>query len=416
MATKHADAWIYSETAPLAPARVDFSAAAGLAAGEVFVALTSACICGSDLHTISGKRRDPAAPLILGHEGVGIVLCSARGDVRAGSLVTWGVAAARCGGGCAPCAAFGLPQKCARVLKYGHAPWRPGGGAGDEGAGLGGLSGCFASHVLLRAGSDVVVLGARAALPPRGVLASANCAGATAVAVWRAAAGALAMRGGARAPRVLVWGGGLLGLYATAAAALTGGASLVCVVDVDAARLAVAARFGATHMARVAPGATAEAAAAAVRAALPPGAEFDAALEVCGSPDVVAPALSLLRPGGALVLAGMVHPASALGGVTGEAIIRKCATLVGVHNYDGGDLAGAVALLQALHARGAPWAELFSPPMPLADLPAALEAAKGGRWARVVVEPQWEGGAPEDDAAAEAAAAKFKGELVPHWA
>jgi hypothetical protein len=83
----------------------------------------------------------------------------------------------------------------------------------------------------------------------------------------------------------------------------------------------------------------------------------------------------------------MVHPASALGGVTGEAIIRKCATVMGVHNYDGGDLAGAVALLGELHSRGAPWGQLFSPPMPLGDLPAALEEAKKGRWARVVLEP-----------------------------
>jgi threonine dehydrogenase-like Zn-dependent dehydrogenase len=384
MAT-HADAWIFSETAPLAPVRVDLDGE--LLDGELLVALTAACVCGSDLHTMSGKRRDPSAPLILGHEGVGVVLRSARADVPAGATVTWGVAAARCGGVCAPCAAYGLPQKCARALKYGHAPWRPDGSLGGEGMGLNGLSGCFASHALLRAGTDVVALTPGAHLPPPGVLASANCAGATAVAVWRAAAGALAMRGGARAPRVLVWGGGLLGLYAAAAAAATGGAALVCVVDVDDARLAFAGAFGATHTARVAPGAPAAEAAAAVRAAVPPGTEFDAALEVCGSPDVVAPALALLRPGGALVLAGMVHPASALGGVTGEAIIRKCATVVGVHNYDGADLKNAVALLEGLHARGTPWARLFSPPMPLSNLPAAIEEAKSARWARVVLEP-----------------------------
>jgi threonine dehydrogenase-like Zn-dependent dehydrogenase len=216
---------------------------------------------------------------------------------------------------------------------------------------------------------------------------------------------------------VLVWGGGLLGLFAAAAAAATGRAALVCVVDVDAARLGAAARFGATHTARVAPGAPAAEAAAAVRAAVPPGTEFDAALEVCGSPDVVAPALALLRPGGALVLAGMVHPASALGGVTGEAIIRKCATVVGVHNYDRHDLAGAVALLEGLHARGAPWGDLFSPPMPLLELPAALEEAKKGRWARVVVEPTWEGavGPPQDEEETAAAAARFEERAAQFW-
>ena len=389
-----AQAWVFEQ--PSSPQTLRSVSLAGLALqpGEALVALTTACVCGSDLHTASGKRHDPAAPLVLGHEGIGLVLQSARADAPVGALVTWGVAAARCGGGCAPCAAYGLPQKCARVLKYGHASWAAPARPAE------GLSGCFASHILLREGSEVVVLAPAAAaaahpaeLPPRAALASANCAGATAVAVWRAAVAALGARGGSggggggAAPRVLVWGAGLLGLLCAAEAAVRGGAGVVCVVDVSPARLALALALGATHVALVPAGSSAEEAARAVRAALPPGgAEFDAALEVCGVPEVLAPALALLRPGGALVLAGMVHPASALGSLTGEAIIRKCATICGVHNYDGSDLRGAVALLRALHARGAPWDALFSPPLPLAQLPEAFALAASGAWARVVVE------------------------------
>jgi D-arabinose 1-dehydrogenase-like Zn-dependent alcohol dehydrogenase len=302
------------------------------------------------------------------------------------------------------------------VHKYGHAPWDAG---AKEGNMLQALSGCFATHITLRSGSDIITLdqapGSAAALPPRAVLASANCAGATAVAVWRAAASALGLQRSATAaaagsgggPRVLVWGGGLLGQYAGAEAALRGGAALVCTVDIDASRLALAQQLGATHAARVPPGSSAEAAAAAIRAACPPGTEFDAVLEVCGSPDVVAPALALLRPGGVLVLAGMVHPHSSLAGVTGEAVIRRCASIVGVHNYRGEDLEGAIELLRALHARGAPWEAMFSPPVPLHRLPEALEYAKGGRWARVVVEPSWSD-CGEGAAAAAAAAAAFQ--------
>merc|ERR1719440_2646520 len=40
--------------------------------GELLVRLEVATICGSDLHTFHGKRTEPM-PLILGHEGVGIV-------------------------------------------------------------------------------------------------------------------------------------------------------------------------------------------------------------------------------------------------------------------------------------------------------------------------------------------------------
>ena len=386
-------AWVFTDpSTPLASHTLNLHGLA-LEPGELLVSLTHACVCGSDLHTASGKRHDPAAPLVLGHEGVGIVRATARADVSLGELVTWGVAAPRCGGSCAPCTTFHLPQKCARVLKYGHAPWGAA-AVGPVRATAEGLSGCFATHILLRAGSDVVALreGAQQGspplppLPPRAVLASANCAGATAVAVLRAAVGALSARGG-RCGRVLVWGGGLLGLLCAAEAAAVRGADTVCVVDVSEARLALARQMGATCVALVPAGGGAEEAARVVREAAG-GGDFDAALEVCGSKAVVAPCLSLLRPGGALVLAGMVHPDSGLEGITGEAIIRKCASIVGVHNYDGSDLKGAVELLRVLHERGAPWGALFSPPVGLEELPKAMQLAGSGAWARVVVEVQ----------------------------
>jgi hypothetical protein len=43
-------------------------------------------------------------------------------------------------------------------------------------------------------------------------------------------------------------------------------------------------------------------------------------------------------PAGTLVLVGLVHPDSELKGITAEMIIRKCATIVGVHNYTPQDL------------------------------------------------------------------------------
>ena len=95
----------------------------------------------------------------------------------------------------------------------------------------------------------------------------------------------------------------------------------------------------------------------------------------------------------------MVHPASSLVGTTGEAVIRKCAALVGVHNYEGADLEEAVELLIELQRgregaattlpalpEGA-WDRLFSPPFSLKDLPEAMALASKGVWARVVVKP-----------------------------
>lgn len=108
--------------------------------------------------------------------------------------------------------------------------------------------------------------------------------------------------------------------------------------------------------------------------------------EVCGSVNAVRQALALVRPGGVLVLVGLVHPDSDLAGTTAEAIIRRCVTIVGVHNYAGEDLHTAVAFLDAV--KGVlPLDELTSPPQNLADLPAAFRLALAGTYPRVLLVP-----------------------------
>ena len=98
-------------------------------------------------------------------------------------------------------------------------------------------------------------------------------------------------------------------------------------------------------------------------------------------------AVPLLRPGGALVLVGLVHPRSDLGGLTAEAVIRKCASLVGVHNYAPRDLVEAVAFLDACAGEGRLplLARLTSAPLPLERLEEAVALARGGAFARVLV-------------------------------
>ena len=404
-----ASAWVFTSPSVPLELHTGLRLDAPLQPGEVLLRLDAACICGSDMHTISGKRSDPAAPLVLGHEGLGTVVASANPQAPAGTVLTWGLAAPQCtlGGGaaCQACSVYQMPQKCARVLKYGHAPWpRPAAPLPREH--LEGLSGCFATHALLRAGTVLVPVGAAlAAGVPASALASVNCAGGTAMACWRAAQrhlaastrGTAAAAAAAAAPAapvsILILGAGLLGLYTAAAAARDcPPGSTICCVDVSPSRLQLARSFGATHTALAPPPSEPDshgALTAAIASALP-SAAFDAAIEVCGQPSVVPPALALLRPGGVLVLAGMVHPASSLAGVTGEAIIRKCAAVVGVHNYEGGDLQEAVALLLHLHTAVLPageWGRLFSPPCALSQLPSALALAAGGEWARVVLAP-----------------------------
>ena len=135
-----ARAWVFTDAGtPLSLSTVPLTGWP-LARDEVLVELTCAAVCGSDVHTARGARVDPAAPLVLGHEGIGVVVASARAGVAAGAAVTWALAAPQCEpeGSCAPCALAALPQKCARVLKYGHAPWRSALGAAHGGGGGGG--------------------------------------------------------------------------------------------------------------------------------------------------------------------------------------------------------------------------------------------------------------------------------------
>lgn len=175
-------------------------------------------------------------------------------------------------------------------------------------------------------------------------------------------------------------GAGLLGIFACALAATRG--ARVVVTDVAPARRALALRFGAA--AAIEPGADTRGALAACGGG---DAGFDAVIEVCGVASAVPAAVATLRPGGVAVLVGLVHPDSALAGLTGEALIRRCATLIGVHNYAPEDLRAGVEWLAGAAAAAFPLSELTSPPYALADLPEAIAAARTGAFPRVLVVP-----------------------------
>ena len=102
-----------------------------LSSGEVFVRVNCCTLCGSDLHSIGGKRSVPM-PSILGHEICGTVAelssTEAATDVdgtplRLGDRIVWSVAAS-CGN-CERCL-HGMPQKCHHLHKYGHSAIRDG--------------------------------------------------------------------------------------------------------------------------------------------------------------------------------------------------------------------------------------------------------------------------------------------------
>ncbi|GAB5897432.1 alcohol dehydrogenase catalytic domain-containing protein [Mycolicibacterium mageritense] len=298
--------------------------------GDVLVRVRLATVCGSDLHTVTG-RRPAACPSILGHEAVGdVVAAGADATVEIGRRVVWSVTVA-CGE-CPRCRS-GFTAKCRSVRKVGHEPFD----------GSWALSGSYAEHVLLPRGTAI------AAVPdtlPDAVAAPAACATATVMATLDAA-GALAGR------RVLIGGAGMLGLTAVAACADAGADAQV--IDVDAERLALTPWFGGRPS---------------------DGTAVDVAIDYTGSTGAVAAALDRLDVGGILVLAGSVLPGPALP-IDPETVVRQWLTITGVHNYEPRHLDRAVAFLDRTRDRY-PWRSLVAAPVPLAEIASALRPPPAG--------------------------------------
>ena len=90
--------------------------------GAALCRVRMSTICGSDLHTICGRREEPT-PIILGHEVIGDIVALGAGQdsdgfgdkLKVGDRVTWPVIAS-CGSGssCFFCERQ-LPQKCAHL-------------------------------------------------------------------------------------------------------------------------------------------------------------------------------------------------------------------------------------------------------------------------------------------------------------
>jgi putative phosphonate catabolism associated alcohol dehydrogenase len=299
--------------------------------GELLVRVRLATVCGSDLHTITG-RRPGACPSILGHEAVGhVVAVGERAPANTGDRIIWSVTVA-CGC-CARCRA-GRTAKCTSVRKVGH----------ESFDGAWPLSGSYAEHIVLPAGTAVAPMPARI---PDAVAAPAACATATVMATVEAA-------GDVTGRRVLVVGAGMLGV--TAVAAYRDAGAHVLIADPDPERVCVARRFGAGPDS---------------------GADVDIAVDFSGAPTAISAALERLDIGGRLVLAGSVAPGPPVP-VDPERVVRRWLTVTGVHNYEPRHLAAAVALLdRTLDAH--PWESLVDAPVPLERIGHALNRPSRGR-------------------------------------
>ena len=259
-------------------------------AGEVEVAIAAAGVCHSDLHIVLGDWQHPT-PVVLGHEGSGIVTAVGSGVTRLSPgdhvVLCWVPAC----GQCRYCR-LGQPARCQPAAEV-IAP----GGVLYDGTSRLRIGGEPAYHYL-----GVSSFAERAVVPESGAVrvrpdaplelaALVGCAVATGVGAVRNTAG---VPPGAT---VAIIGCGGVGLSCVQGARLAGAARIVA-VDVVAEKLTVARRLGATDVLH-ADGL----AVAALRALVPEG--LDYVFDAIGKIETTEQAIAALGLGGSAVLVGL---------------------------------------------------------------------------------------------------------------
>ena len=336
---------------------------------EVLVQVSLATICGSDLHTFTGRRTAPV-PCVLGHEAVGRVAAptqvrDAYGEpLHEGDRVTWSIMAA-CGA-CQYCNERHLPQKCERLFKYGHArsetPYF--------------LNGGFAEGICLRPGTAIYRI-------PDSVsdieAVPLNCALSTVL-------GGLAILEPTGGFSAVIQGAGMLGIYA-ACCLRERGFEIVACVDRVAERLRIAEGFGATHTFNLSEDPAVEIG-EALRD-LTGGRGVDFAIEVSGAAAALINSLDWLGVGGSCLTLGYVFPHADVT-MDAQKIVTKCLTIRGNHNYHPAALGDALRFVEETRDRY-PFEELVGAVYPLAEIDAAFDRAMRGDLIRVGINPSSEG-------------------------
>jgi len=259
-------------------------------AGEVLVEIRAAGVCHSDLHPARGDW-PMKVPVILGHEGAGIVrdVGPSVTRVKAGDHVVlcWAPACGEC-----PSCLEGRAVLCDRLEKVTFRNKLPSGttrlhARGKDVAPFLGTA-CFA---------DAVVVPEAGAVPvardiPFDALATLGCAVLTGVGAVVACAHVPAHA------RVAVIGAGGVGLNVIQGAVMSGCTDIIA-IDTRPKPMEIAKRFGATHTVDGA-GDTA----AAVRQ-LTGGRGADFVFDTVGSPATLNAALNAAKKGGTVVLTGL---------------------------------------------------------------------------------------------------------------
>lgn len=338
--------------------------------GEVAVRVAAAGVCHTDLHLADGRLGEGRHPIVLGHEGAGIVEEVGEGvaDVAPGDPVAFCFVPS-CGT-CRACTS-GRRNLCERAAA---AAWA--GTLLDGSSRLRLIDGTHVQHFnFISCFAERCVVPAACAVPvpsslPLWQASLLGCGVVTAVGAVRNAA-----RVGA-GETVCVIGCGGVGLQLVAAARLAE-AGRVIAVERDQAKLRLALSRGATHGV---PAGDAAQTLAEVLALAPGG--VDHAFEAVGTPATIRLAWDVLRPGATATVVGIAPP-----GVEFAAPARELLSEKGIRGsyYGSGDPARLLASMAEMTAAGRySVADVVTHVTDLDGIDAAFGRLRAGEGARTV--------------------------------
>jgi len=333
--------------------------------GEVLVEVKAAGVCHSDLHPACGDW-PVRTPLVLGHEGSGVVRELGAGVTRVAVddhvVFCWAPACGTC-----PSCRAGRPVLCDRLDRTTYRNRLPSGETRlrARGQAIGSFlsTACFADHAVVAEEGLVVV--------PREVgfeaLAALGCAVLTGVG---------AVLNAARVPEgacVAVIGVGGVGLNVVQGASIAGCERIIA-VDRSPAALEFATTFGATDCAGNS---------SAIRE-LTAGRGADYVFDTVGTPATLSEALASVRKGGTVVLTGLSR-LDAEASIPMYPFVMQEKRLIG-SLYGSGQPAADVPRLVSLHLEGKlKLQELAARIYPLDGINDALAALASNAGARGVV-------------------------------
>jgi S-(hydroxymethyl)glutathione dehydrogenase / alcohol dehydrogenase len=278
------------------PLSIETVIAAELKPSDVLVRIRATGLCHTDLEVIDGSLRYPM-PIVLGHEAAGIVeqVGSAARGVKVGDhvVLSWNP---HCGH-CFYCDRD-TPILCEEYLGKGPQAVAFDGGSRAtlaDGGGLGQLMflGSFGEYCIV---SDQQAIAVPKEIPfDRACLIGCG--------VMTGVGAALNLNAIARGDSVMVIGCGAVGLSAVQGARLAGAATIIA-VDLDPAKLELAAKMGATHGVD----ATRDDAVAAGKRETG-GRGVDVVIESAGSASAFRITTEAVRPGGQIIWLGKIDVA-----------------------------------------------------------------------------------------------------------